>query len=173
MTEGTMWVRTERDLEGRYRAVVECDEDFAFSLDDSDVHPYSRAVIEASVRARYDAAVARQLKALEIDDETVAYVINDLRDTRDPILDIPGLNVRPEPVVNQNLEALVQLVSGDRVVLQMEVGEARKHAVYCLEIVRTAPIDDQYAELLKTKVGLNEAVASNVVSGLARYREVD
>lgn len=168
--EQMIWVRTEPSVDGTtYVASVEFSGDRAIVLTPERATAYTRAVLDAAGRAEYDSAVFDQMKS-KVEVDAVAQVILDLRKDRPPLDVEATAPLRLDPGVNSKGKPFLGLFVDDKQIGQWDVDDARQHAMHVMEAPLAADLDAAYRRVLMGMVGLDRAVAENVVDDLGKHR---
>lgn len=169
--ENSTWVRSEPSADGKtYVVTLSAGSDHSIVLDRYTALNYALYVHDAVERARYDAAVRKQLVIrLKLGEKEVAQVILDLRRDRPeqqhdwPIKIIPGVSQRDG-------HPFLRLEMPDGKQGQWEIDDAISHANGVLEASIVADLDAGYYRILRGAVGVEEHIARNVIDDLANHR---
>lgn len=166
---GSVWLRTEPDIDGTYRLSLEMTEDESVFLDRQTALAHGSYVLAITGAAEFDAKVYRQLAELTGDPKSAAQVIGDLRADRalpEPptrLVLTPGVNSAGRPFLTVSL-------AGSPPFGQWELADAREHARAAIEAVHVADYDSGYLRALTGLVGLDQRTARNVIDALSRVQ---
>lgn len=160
---------SEMTPEGRYGIVLSRGDAMRW-LSREEVLLHCAATIAAAVAAEHDAAVFKQLTGpLELPVDHAAETLNDLRKRRPPA-DAQALQpIGLEPgVTTQGKPFLVVSVGGHKIG-QWTPGDARNHAMACLELAAAVPLDNAYFDFMTDDHVMPHQVARNVIGDLANF----
>jgi hypothetical protein len=169
---GTVWITTEIGPDEKTYSVVLNWEDTSTTISFDRAVKYAQEVLRAAHRAAYDAAVVRELTAVDgIEQQAVAELIADMRQDRPPLNEEASRPLSFVPGVNKELNPFLRLSIDGKEVGQWDYKDAVEHAVTMLGLVAVAELDTLYFQGLQRLVGLPPEVAANMVSDLANYRD--
>lgn len=175
----SIWVHTDPNDDGTYVATLELAPGLSVALDHDVAHAHAAHVLAAAQRAEYDAAIMGQLvHALTVKGEPkeqalqyAAKSLDDIRQTR------PELPASPTPIrllpgvsVFTGQPFLVLFVREEEVG-QWSVSDARQHALFVLETVDAAELDNGYFKAIQDIFDVAPHVAENMISDLDRFRQ--
>lgn len=166
-----VWLRSEPSADGKtYVVTLSAGPDHSLVLDRSTALQYALYVHDAVERARFDAAVRKQLMTrLHLEEKEVAQVILDLRRDRPeqqhkwPIKIHPGVSQRDG-------HPFLRIETPDGKQGQWEVADTLIHANSVLEVSIVADLDAAYLRILTGVVGVEEHIGRNVVDDLSNHR---
>lgn len=177
-SEDDVWIKTEPrpDNQG-YLVTLSVGQDVAVTLDRDSALAYALYVQDAVSRARYDAAVVRQLTSLDIGLKEVGGLIADLRKDRPEMVHNWPIKLEPG-VSHRDGHPFLLLFFNPRVVHgrttepigQWETDAAVQHAQGVLDACLVADLDTGYLTALKGLIGLEEPSAMGAVDALAEFR---
>jgi len=156
--------------EGRYGIVLSRGQTMRW-LTYEEVLLHCTATIAAAVCAEHDAAVFTQLTVkLELPADHAVATVEDLRKRRPPVdrqaLQPLGL----EPGINMQGKPYLKVSIGGHKVGQWTPGDARNHAMACLELAAAVPLDNAYFEWMTTGDGMIPShVGRNIVGDLGSH----
>lgn len=163
VSDRIIWVRTQPDLEGKYRLALEVDEDTSLFLDHEQAIAYADYLHRQIVFATFDARVYAQVRGFSNLPQAAA-LISDFRKKRTPspspviLRLVPGVNADGDPFLHVYLR--------DEAVGQWSLEDARSHAQAVLEGVHITELEDQYLDLLVKDVGIDESTARSAIEQL-------
>lgn len=170
---GKLWVYPDLTPSGDYALAIQYSEDGMFYP--RDPVAYALAVVEAALRAAYDAGVMGQTRFIGggslTDTDIYHSTIGPLRADRPP----PD-GAATEPLVFSPIMAArnsqpyvhVRTTSG-RDVTQMTFADAIGHAMYVLTAAAATGLDNAYRRHLLGSLGLQPGQAAEVIGDLARF----
>ena len=168
MTPDALIIRSDVAASGSYIAVLELGRDHVHPID---AGRYGHAVLAAAERADYDAAVLRQLTDKGITADDAAAVIADLRRDRPPLDDTATAPLRFVPgVAQRDGRGFITLELDGAGIGQLDIDEARSHALHALGAGIAADLDAGYHHALRGIIGLDDHAARAAVADLAEYR---
>jgi len=162
-------VRSDVAPDGSYVVAMEFGPDESFILDRQGARDWATSVIAAAAAADYDAAVLRQLSAIEgMEREHTAQIISDLRAERPatrtgPLELVPGVS-------NRDGRGFLTIHLHGKVQGQWELDDALSHALAVVEVEAIVDLDATYRKVLVGLVGLDDLRARNVVAQLEEHR---
>lgn len=171
MTDETIWITTELDLQGRYMLAVHFDDDHSIHLGRQSAFEYAHAILTAVQVAEYDAALFGQLMEKGNDEAAAATILQDFRAKR-PKPNFAGyepFSLEPGVSLFTKKGFLTVILNGERAG-QWELDAARQHAMAAIESLIITDLDETYYKLLREKIGLEEGTARQVVADLVRFR---
>lgn len=138
------------------------------------VYAHAAEVVTAARRAEYDAALLRQLHGeLGLPVQEVGMTVQTIREQRVP-LDVEALNpLRLEPCATPEGKAFLVLSIGAHKVGQWTPGDARRHAMACLDLAEVVRLDNGYFAFLTGGDGVPEGPARAAVAGLMKFMTDD
>jgi hypothetical protein len=173
-----VWIRTEPTADDSgYIVTLSVGEDSIVHLTPERALEYARTLLGHIMRARHDAAIARQLKKrLGMDRKAtsmhdVAMFIRDLRADRPPLDDSATQPLTFEPGVNQSSKGFITVSHQGTALGTWSLKAAKNHAMGILEAVEGANLDAAYVRMLVGTIGLERHIALNVVDDLGKYME--
>jgi hypothetical protein len=145
-------------------------------MDRADVTLHCQVVMEAAVRAQHDAAILNQLhRTAGVPLEAAGEVLARVRARRIP-LDAQALQpLGLEPGVTLRGKPFIAVKVGGRVVGEWEPGDARNHALGCLELAAAVDLDNHYRDVLTEDIDVGDrsyAMVSELGKELKRYKVV-
>lgn len=164
-----IWVVSDVAPDGTYVTTVHATDDVAFTLTREEAIAYAVAVIDACVRAEYDAVVFAQLRARGIGPGWAVSVIADLRAGRPPLEFGTPLSFEPFVSGATRESQLHVVVNGTRYA-QWGTGDGRRHAMQVLEVAVGVDLDAAYRRHLAGPLNLGDAKAGALVQELANHR---
>lgn len=173
-TTSSFWAHTNPTLDGVYRATVEIGEDVARVLTPTQAQAYAHVFIESAVRATYDAAVYAQMRDLGLDHNSAGLCVMDLREER-PELDMgpvkplrlePGVNAKGQPFIGIHLAGRD---GKEEPYAQVDIRQAKHHAMSVLEVSIAADFDSAYLRFLKG-MDIPDEKARAAVGALAEHQ---
>jgi len=160
-------VESEINGAGTYTLTVTLTADRAFALDSATAREYALMVIAAAMHADHDAAVSRQIMAMDRSNAMdAALVIFDLREKRGELKPVDGVPLTYEAIVSVSTGEPVVTVrhtEDSAVAWQWTPDEARQHAMQVLTGAVGIGLDDTYFTFLRERVGLDEGTARHVI----------
>lgn len=174
-----IWVISDVAPDGTYVTTVHAGEDVAVTLDRDRAVAYAVAVLAATTRARYDAAVWRQMLTIsggraagDGAEEIAALVVRGLREDRPPIDDSATAPLAFEPFVSHRTKEPGVFVSlNGKKISQWDVSDAEGHALHVLQIMLGVDLDASYWRHLIGTVGLEDWRARAIVGDLGKYHD--
>lgn len=162
--------------DGRYGIVLSYGKTVRW-LSREDVTLHCQVVVEAAVRAQHDAAVFKQLHhRVGLPLEEVGLMVQQVRDARPP-LDAQAIQpLGLEPGVTVEGKPFLAIRVGGRKVGQWTPGDARDHALGCLELAAAVDLDNRYRDVLVEQVGVGDRayqMVSELGRDLATYKVVE
>lgn len=168
--DSCVWIRTEPDLDGTYRPVLEIDDDTSYPLTADSAAIYANEILRAAAIAEYEAAVVAQMtKVSGGDATTAAQVVGDLRGDRPDTTPLTPLRLIPGVSAFTGEAFLIVEIRGQQVG-QWTTAAAREHALFALEAVHVADLDSAYLRWLRSGPAVDEPRARAVVEDLANFR---
>lgn len=170
-----VWIKTEPTVDGSaYVVTIEASDDRSVVLTPDRALRYADAVLAYVARAEYDAAVVKQLRNLVDDMQAVGQIVTDLRNDRPPIADDATAPLSFESGVSAFTgEAFLHIAIDGKKVGQWDIPDAKAHALEVLESVSVADLDSGYYRALRSRVGLDESRARQVIDDLGKWRRGD
>lgn len=169
--KSTIWIKTQPDIEGTYRVVLETGEDASIFLDEHAAMAYASEILRAVASAEYDAAVLAQMSRIaqkgEVD-EMSAMVVTDLRQERPPLQWSTPLALVPG-VSHRTRKAFLTVELNGLAVGQWDLKDAREHAAFVVEAVHAADLDNAFYRLMR-KMDVDDPTARSAVGNLAKHR---
>ena len=155
-----------------YMVTLETSPDHIRRLSPSNARSYAEAVLRAAAEAQHDAQVFLQVKEMTDSTEEAASMIVHLRQQRPPYNDkatrplkfLPGVSEEGKPFLTVTDTSTQEIQ-----VNQMDVSNARQHALVVLEAVRFAELDTGYCRQLTNHVDIPIASAQGAVDDLPRF----
>lgn len=168
-----VWIRTEPDLDGVYRVVLEVDDDNAYPLDEKAALQYASEILRSVAIAGYDAAVIAQMTqaggGADNAQEVAVQLVSELRADRPPAARATPLSLLPGVSAFTGKPFLHVQING-RTVGEWSSEAARRHALAVLEAVHVAELDSGYLRALRSLINLDEPTARAVVEDLVNHR---
>lgn len=169
MTDDAIWVISDVAPDGTYVTTVHVTDDVAFTLTPAEAIAYAAAVMDASARAQFDAAVFAQMQATGMDRALAASVIVDLRAERPRLRFAPPLSFEPLVTAAKCEAQLYVLVNGKRYA-QWTPADAAQHVTQVLEVAAGVDLDAAYRRYLVGPIGMDDEKARALVGSLANHR---
>lgn len=164
-----IWVVSDVAPDGTYVTTVHATDDVAFTLTPSEAMTYAAAVMDASARAQFDAAVVAQLLTTGMDMRLAVSVVVDLRAERPPLVFGTPLSFEPFVMGPTREPKLWVLVNGAKYA-QWAPADARQHAMQVLEVAAGVDLDAAYRRFLVGPIGMDDEKARALVGALANHR---
>lgn len=168
-----LWVVTQPGADGRYQLVVHFDDDNSLSLSREAAHRYAAAILSATARAEFDAAVLALLTVeIGMPVNQAGEVIQDLREKRAAADDEATAPARFHPGVSARTQKpFLDLFLNGKQLCQLDSPAAREHAMYVMETVQGQELDNDLFDYLTKVITLDPMHARSLIAGLATVRK--
>jgi hypothetical protein len=169
----SIWVQSDLAPDGStYVTSIHYDADQSRILTPETAYAYVAEVFRAAVMAEHDAAVIRQLRAMNITLKEAAGIVAELREDRPPLDDAATAPLRLVPGVSLRTgDGFLAVHLGDRQIGEWEPDDARDHATNVLSVQTAADLDAAYRRYLVGSAGIDHDRALAVINDLAQFIE--
>lgn len=166
-----IWVQSDLAPDGTtYVTAIHYDDDKSRILTPETAYAYVAEMFRAAVIAEHDAAVIRQLRAMDIKLEDAAGIVAELREDRPPLNDATTAPLRLVPGVSLKTgDGFLAVHLGDRQIGRWEPADARDHATNVLSVQTAADLDGAYRRYLVGSAGIEPDRALAVINDLAEF----
>lgn len=170
--EGFAYLGVSSDVSalGTYTCQLTLGQELLRVLDREEALTYCTELTWAITCAEYDAAVLKQLKAVEgLEMVHVTMVVQGIRQDRRPVLSSPTHPVSYEPIVShRDLQPRITAVCGDTR-WQWDLDVARQHVSQVMEVAAGVDMDASYFQYLRSAVDVDMGTARNMVRLLREH----
>lgn len=167
-TGAAIWLVSNLDPDGVYRAVLELDADTAIHLTRELAVLWAEYVLIQVVRAEHDGMIWRQLTATGVTEESRAMLLLDLRKDRAEPESPIRMRIQPG-LMKDGTGFLKLLLDGTTISGEWSLDDARRHAAGVIEQVHATDLDQAYRPALIGLVGMDPVAAGRAVMGLISH----
>lgn len=166
-----LWIATQPATDGTYVAALEIGQDLSVPLTREYAVRYALAVIDAALRAEYDAAILAQFgTGMGLDNEHIVLTLTGVRDLRPAQDHDATAPLRFTPGVNADGDAFLAIHLDGRQIGQFDPADAIVHAAYVLQGPIAAGLDAAYHRWLRQGLDTTDTMARAMVGDLEKWR---